>query len=155
MLAQVDSTNSITESNVSNNVVVSPNPVVIGPPFVDLSPSFPTPASGSPPVIVTPGSTGSELVTVTNNGNIAAQGNLTIVLSATGGPSNTTTSLLPAFVRRVTLGAGASRRSAYLPRAQAGPGDYHYAALVDPGNIFNDVDRSNNIASDPTPSTVQ
>jgi hypothetical protein len=151
LIADVNSNMSLLETNYSNNVVVSTSKTVISPAYVDLGTSFPP----HKPAAFSVGQSGFESVTVTNFGNIAASGSLTIAVSATNAASVGTGTLI-SFGHNINLAPGASQTFRIrVPFAGLSAGTYNFVADVDPNNTFNESTLSNNIATDAQGFTIR
>jgi hypothetical protein len=151
LLAYVNQNFSLLESDYSNSVAVSTATTVISPAFVDLGTSFPPHKA----VTYNPGQNAFENVTVSNFGNSAATGSLTIDLSATSASSIATGTLI-SFIHNINLAPGASQTfKIKVPLTGLSAGTYNFVADVDPNDTFNESTLSNNIAIDPQGFTMQ
>jgi len=152
LLTDVNSNSSLLESNYSNNVAISSSTIVISPAFVDLGTSFPPHKAGTFSV----GQNGVEIVTVTNFGNVAASGVLTIDMSAVSASSTPTPAgTLLAFNHNINLGPGLSETfKIKVPLSGLSAGTYNFVADVDPNNTFSESTLTNNLATDSQLFTV-
>jgi uncharacterized delta-60 repeat protein len=141
-IAATIATGSMHDLNTANNTAISAAAVTIAAPFIDLTGSgLSAPAfSGTKPASIA--------FTVTNNGNIPtpAKSSTLQFLASTDG---TLASAVPLATQpfRPNLKASSShvlRTKLALPSALAA-GTYTLLVLLDPANLFNDSDVSNNL----------
>jgi subtilase family serine protease len=143
LLARVDSVDAIAEADESNNVAASTVPVAIARPFVDLAATLPNPE----PVTARRGSRIRVPVGLSNGGNVAATGRVTVSLSARpcdGGEDM----LLRTRPIGSRLGPGAERLLTlrFVVPAALAPETYSLVALVDATNLVPEPDEDDNAA---------
>ena len=151
--AVVDSGNTITEGNELNNEGIAAAPVVISPPFVDLSAT----GVGSPArATIAIGRRGSVPITVENRGNSAAAGDLKIDLYASSTSDTvigTDDVLLGTVTRRIRLREGRRQviRVNGLIDPALPPGNYFITAVINNPATIAETDPTNNTAVSPSP----
>ncbi|HEY8667451.1 MAG TPA: CARDB domain-containing protein, partial [Tepidisphaeraceae bacterium] len=159
LLAQVDSTNVIAESNEDNNVTPTDTTVQIRQPFVDLSGEVPTPGP-----ITLGGKVKPQKLTVTvhNNGNIPVKSSAHITFVASPDtafdPNNLDPGdhLLNTFSAKLNLKAGATKgaKGTLIVPADLRSGDYFLIAWIDSVLQVAESDESNNFPASPGKFTL-
>jgi subtilase family serine protease len=152
-LADVDSTNAISESDEDNNLAVSTDTLTVERPDLvcAITHTFKEPAAA--------GDAAKARVVVTNQGNVLAKGKINIaVYLSTDQLLDGDDTLLTAVLNRpinlkpdkfVTL-----QISVTLP-AGLTPGDYYFLADVDSGDAIPESDETNNLAATTDTLTVE
>jgi hypothetical protein len=129
--------------------LVASGPVAIEAPVVDLSAGF----GGTGTVRVRPGRNGTAVVTVTNEGNVAATGALDLTLYSSADPTlDATDAVLTTLPgKKVKLKAGKTQTVRVRFAAPLGAGgSYFLIASITPTVQPTDADAANNVASAPT-----
>lgn len=146
ILAVVDPSNSVSESNDTNNVAVAPTPVTIAAPFVDLTGTLP-----GAPAALTQGAKGTVSVLVANGGNVVASGTVTVTVHAsTDATLAGSVGQLGTATTKLKLKAGAAKafKVKYaVPTLTAG--NYFLVAQIDSGNGVTESNETNNLVSNP------
>jgi hypothetical protein len=102
MVAQVQATKGIVESNTANNLGASTSATTITPPFVDLDNLF----TGAPPATLVPGKRTLLTMPVLNKGNVTAHGVVTVTIAASTSSSGAGGTTLATLKLPVLLAAG-------------------------------------------------
>ena len=141
LLAQVTDPSGNTGLGASSGTITSQSP------FVDLSGAF-----ARVPTTVKAGRKGTVTLTLTNNGNIAATGNLPIDLQASpdGSLGSAGSVDLGTVTRHVSIQPGKHVTLSLVETFPSTGGPYFVLADVDPNNTFNDSDLSNNVFASQT-----
>jgi hypothetical protein len=137
LVANVDSTHTIAETNFSDNIAAASTPVTVAPPFVEIQNLW----NGTIPKLIA-GKRANLAIAVQNHGNVAARGTATVTIQAS--PSGTlagATDVATASVRLNTPpGKKQTAHAAFVVPALAA-GTYHLIVTVTfPG----DTDAGNN-----------
>ena len=127
LVANVNATQAIAETNFADNVAASAAPVTVAPPFVDIQNLW----NGTLPRVFTAGKHVSIPVLLDNKGNVAARGvaTITVQASTTGTTAGATT--LGTASPHVNIGAGKKQtaRAVFTMPALAA-GTYHLIVTV-------------------------
>ena len=147
LVALLDSTQVLLESNRANSTVASTRTITVAPPFKALNALSVVPTTTS----LAPGGKQVALISVQNAGNVAAAGPLTINLTAPTGAGDISGDgeAIATVVTRINIKAGASSKLkvkyAVSPGATAESG--FLSATIDPNNAFGNPDQNENIAT--------
>jgi hypothetical protein len=139
LVAEVNATHTVVESNYADDVAIGPVAVQIAPPFVDLDNLFTT----APPIIVHLLSSVS--VPVKNIGNVTAHGTVTLNLDilSPNAPPGTTPIELRSLRLPLNLAAGKTRRlNLSFPVAYSGQ-----FRLIITASLPGDADAGNDTAT--------
>ena len=157
LLAEVDPTDALPETNEENNVAASALPVQVRAPFVDVRTRLGPSAAAALPA----GGRTVVPVSVYNDGNVAAAGEMTVLVWAV--PPGTAANEAPAvgtllFAGPVKLKLAPTRGKTVklkleLPTALPA-GVYELVATVDAGAAVGETDPANNASAGPSAVTV-
>lgn len=151
ILARIDSGNGVVETSEFDNIVVSPNTVVVARPFVDLEATAPTLTAKT----LTAGAKATGTVTLKNNGNSVA--NKPISINVIGRPTNGGADVtLGTATAKVNLKAGATKVTKLKLTLASGvsAANYTLVMVVDPANALGDTNTTNNTAVGPAITLV-
>ena len=151
LLAVVDPGNSISESNESNNTGVSPAPVTIAAPFIDLSGAF----ASSIPSALTVGAKEAVKFALQNGGNVPAKGPLTVNLVAAADATGSGGTPVGSISQNINLKAGGKKNLKIkytIPQLTAG--NYFLVGIIDSGGSFTESNKNNNIVASATPIAI-
>ena len=150
----MDSAGAVAEADEANNVAASPASIPGQAAFVNLAGSFPRPV----PTVVRTGRGSSVVLRVTNAGNVAARGPLTVTLSAATDPAGTS-GLVPlrTLTREVKLRPGGKTAMTlrFLRPEELLPGSYYFSVALDAANAFLERDESDNLLVSELPFQVE
>jgi len=147
LVAQLDSTDMLLETNRANSTVATPKTITIAPPFKALNAISVVPTTTS----LAPGGKAVAVITVQNAGNVPASGRLTIDLTAPTGAGDITGTgqAIAAIVSKINIKAGGTAKLkikyAVSPSVTAESG--FLSATIDPSNVFKNPDQNDNIAT--------
>lgn len=137
LVAQVEAVKGITESNTSNNTGAS-SAITVAPPFVDIANEF----TGMLPATFVPGKHTALVVPLMNEGNVAAHGKATVLITATTNSNGSGGTTLATLSLPVNLGAGKTAKyNLHLLVPTLSPGTYHVVTDV---SLPGDVNSGNN-----------
>lgn len=126
LVANIDSTHTLAETNFADNVVAAPTTVTVAPPFVDVQNAW---NQKLPKIVV--GKHANFAIQLVNNGNVAAKDVATITISASPTGSASDAVALGTATPHVNIGAG-KRQTAHaglvVPTLTAGT--YHVIVTV-------------------------
>ncbi len=157
IIAKLDSSNSLAESDETNNDAVSAATISVEAPFIDLTAEVMDVTFADP---VVPGyAPGTVTVDVTNNGNTDVLKKVTVRLYAS--PTQDIfddATLLTTGYQYLDIGTDGDTQSltieTAIPTTLAG-GDYYFLALVDATDVLAESDETNNDAASETTVTVE
>lgn len=127
LVANVNATQAIAETNYADNVAASATAVTVAPPFVDLANLW----NGTLPRVLTAAKKVSIPVLLKNNGNVAAKGTATITIQASVSGTSVGATTLGTATPKVNVGAGkkqTARATFTMPTLAAGT--YHILVTV-------------------------
>ena len=151
LLAVVDPGNSISESNEGNNTGVSPAPVTIAAPFIDLSGTF----ASSIPSALTVGAKQTVTLALQNGGNVPAKGPLTVNLVAAADATGSGGTPVGSISQNLNLKASGKKNLKIkytIPQLTAG--NYFLVGIIDSGGSFTESNKNNNIVASATPIAI-
>ncbi len=147
LVAQLDSTDVLVETNRSNSTVASATTVTVAPPFKALNAVSVLPSTTT----LVPGGKAVAVITVQNKGNVTASGPLTIALTAPTGAGDITGSgeAVATVVTKINIkpGASAKLKIKYVVSPAATAVSGYLSATIDPSNLFKNPDQNANIAT--------
>jgi hypothetical protein len=154
LLAYIDSAEAITEEDEQNNLVVTDGTGHVDQPDLvgegqEVTHKFPQPAAI--------GDKGKVTVTVTNQGNVRARGNINIVVYLSADQLLDGDTPLTTLNCKINLKPGKSKTFKSKTTLPAGvtPGDYYLLADVDSDNAMAETNETNNVAATADTLTVQ
>jgi hypothetical protein len=151
LLAVVDSSNSISESNENNNTGVSPTPVTIAAPFIDLSGAF----TSSIPSALTVGAKQTVTLALQNAGNVPAKGPLTVNLVTSADATGSGGTPVGSISKNINLKAGGKQNlKIKYTIAQGTAGNVFLVGIIDSGGSFTESNKNNNILASATPIAI-
>jgi subtilase family serine protease len=157
LLARIDSGGVVPEDNLANNLAVSSSTVAIRAPFIDFSGTIP-PFSDKPVVIGPKVKPVKGSMTLQNNGNVAAKGDVMFAVYASTDDVFDASDLQVPPLRHqvVNIRAGKSKviKTKVTPPANLPSGSYRLFVVIDFAQSFAESNETNNVAASPNALTV-
>ena len=157
LLARIDSGGVIAENDLGNNVGASSSTVSIRAPFIDFSGTIP-PFSDKPVEIRAKAKPVKGSITLQNNGNVAARGDVMFAIFASTDDvlDASDPQIQPLRHQVVNIRAGKSKvlRTKVAPPAELPSGSYRLFVVIDASNAFAESIEANNVAVSPNALTV-